>query len=180
MKNLFDDLRDWFVIVLLLIGLLLAWAGGHYRDQAAANAKELKALQGSVQHQNDLAKVKLDELTRQRDAKQTELDNFHKTQEKKDEAAKLEIARLAGELEHRPVRVRIVPQRAQCGSGGGGSQGEAAAGAEAGAGDSSQTYGLLPESNSRRLGAVIAEAETINAAYASCRAQLLKLEGMTQ
>lgn len=179
MKNLFDDLRDWFVIVLLLIGLLLAWAGGHYRDLAATNAKELTALQGQVQHQNDLAKLKLDEMTRQRDAKQSELDDFHKTQEKKDEAAKLEIARLAGELEHRPVRVRIVAQPAQCGPGGGGSQGGAAAGTEAGEGDTTQTYGLLPESNSRRLGAVITEAETVNAAYASCRAQLLKLEGMT-
>ena len=180
MKNLLDDLRDWFVIVLLLLGFFLAWAGGHYRDLAATNAKELAALQGRVQHQNDLAKLKLDEMTRQRDAKQTELDDFHKTQEKKDEAAKLEIARLAGELEHRPVRVRIVAQPAQCGAGGGSAQGGVAAGTEAGEGDPAQTYGLLPESNSRRLGAVIAEAETVNAAYASCRAQLLKLEGVTQ
>ena len=180
MKNLLDDLRDWFVIVLLLVGFILAWAGGHYRDLAATSAKELAALQGRVQHQNDLAKLKLDEMTRQRDAKQTELDNFHKTQEKKDEAAKLEIARLAGELEHRPVRVRIVAQPAQCGAGGGSAQGGVAAGTEAGEGDPAQTYGLLPESNSRRLGAVIAEAETVNAAYASCRAQLLKLEGVTQ
>ncbi|MEG2046096.1 MAG: hypothetical protein RR100_04535, partial [Comamonas sp.] len=113
-------------------------------------------------------------------AKQTELNDFQKTQEKKDEAATLEITRLAGELEHRPVRVRIVTQPAQCGSGGGGTQGDAAASAEAGAGNPAQAYGLLPESNSRRLGAVIAEAETVNAAYASCRAQLFKLEGVTQ
>ncbi|MEG0936557.1 MAG: hypothetical protein RSE32_08045 [Comamonas sp.] len=180
MKNLLDDLRDWFVIVLLLLGFFLAWGAGHYRDLAAANAKELKTLQGQVQHQADLAKLKLDEITRQRDAKQTELNDFQKTQEKKDEAATLEITRLAGELEHRPVRVRIVTQPAQCGSGGGGTQGDAAASAEAGAGNPAQAYGLLPESNSRRLGAVIAEAETVNAAYASCRAQLFKLEGVTQ
>ena len=180
MKNLFDDLRDWLVIVLLLVGFFLAWAAGHYRDLAATNAKELTTLQDQVKHQNDLAKLKLDEMTRLRDVKQTELNDFQKTQEKKDEAAKLEIARLAGELEHRPVRVRIVAQPAQCGPGGRGTPGDAAAGTEAGAGDPAQTYGLLPERNSQRLGAVIGEAETINAAYASCRAQLFKLEGVTQ
>ena len=51
MKNLLDDLRDWFVIVLLLLGFFLAWGAGHYRDLAVANAKELKTLQGQVQHQ---------------------------------------------------------------------------------------------------------------------------------
>lgn len=144
-----------------------------YRDQAIDAQTQLRDLRARLARQQSEAATRLAELTHQRDAKQAELDTQHQQQEIADAAAQQEIARLAGELERSSVRVRIAPQPGTCGARSASASGDAAATAGAGAADAAQTYGLLPAANSRRLGAVIAEAETINAAYASCRARLL-------
>jgi len=173
MKRLLAALQPWGVVTLTLLPLALSFATFHYRDQVKARDVQLERLSADVERQNADAAQTLATLTEQRDTAQAALDAAYQQQEVADAAAQQEIDRLRGDLEQRPVRVRIVPQSAACGPGGGGAAGDAPAAADAGAADVAPAYGLLPESNTRRLGAVIAEVETLNAAYASCRAQLM-------
>ena len=175
MKDPRDSLINWMLALLLvlLFALVMTLFGiKHFQLKAQVVANELQQLRASVAAQNRTAEATLARLTLERNAAQAQLDQVYQQQEKADDQAVQEIARLTGELEQRPVRVRIVASSAACGAGRGGSEGDRATSAAAGAADATQAYGLLPESNSRRLGAVIAEAETINAAYASCRVAL--------
>ena len=172
MKQFLDSICSWLLALELLLCLVLGLGMQHFKAKAQQVGDELRELQASVQVQNRKAKAELDRLMAERNAAQAQLDQVYQQQEKADDQAVQEIARLTGELEQRPVRVRIVASSTTCGAGSGGPAGDQATAANSGAADDTQTYGLLPESNSRRLGAVIAEAETINAAYASCRAVL--------
>ena len=172
MKQFLDSICSWLLALALLLCLVLGLGMQHFKAKAQKVGDELRELQASVQAQNRTAKAELDRLTAERNAAQAQLDQVYQQQEKADDQAVQEIARLTDELEQRPVRVRIVASSTTCGAGRGGTAGDQATFTTAGAADTTQTYGLLPESNSRRLGAVIAEAETINAAYASCRAVL--------
>lgn len=173
MKRFLAALQPWVVVVLTLLPLALSFATLHYRDQVKARDVELRRLSAAIERQNSEAEQALATLTEQRDTAQAALDAAYQQQEVADAAAQQEIDRLRGDLEQRPVRVRIVPQPAACGPDSGGAAGDAPTAADAGAADVAPAYGLLPESNTRRLGAVIAEVETLNAAYASCRAQLM-------
>ncbi len=159
--------------VALALAALLGGAASHYRTQALAARQELQALRGSIALQNQAARQRLAELQSRRDAAQAALDSAYRTQERNDAAAYDEILRLRGELQRRPVRVRIQPRPpADCGPGGTGAPGDAASGAGPGAPDPAPSHGLLPAGNTARLVAVIQEIETLNAAYASCRASL--------
>jgi len=162
----------WIGAVLVLLVLLLSWGVDHYRAKASAATTALQQLQADVREQNRTAKKTLDRLTAERDQAQADLKQFRHLQERTDEAAKQEIARLGGELERRPWRVRVITTPGACGPGGGGAPGAVAPALNAGAADPAETYGLLPARNSRRLGELSTEAETINAAYRSCRDQL--------
>lgn len=172
MKRLAETFAPWLLALALLLCLALAFGMQRFKRQAEAAATELQQLQAGVAAQNRTAQAELERLTRERNAAQARLDQIYQQQEKADAQAVQEIARLAGELELRPVRVRVVAQRAACGAGGGGTAGHPASAADAGAADAAQAYRLLPAANSARLAAVIAEIETLNAAYASCRAAL--------
>lgn len=129
-------------------------------------------LASSVKVSNRLATEKLAALTKDRDKKQAELDRLAVEQERQDEEAQNEINRLAGELDSRPVRVRIVPEAGECGSS---SEGGDTEGSENRERNSGPTYGILPEENSRRLGEALTEIETLSAAYASCRSRLFSV-----
>lgn len=163
----------WAVATLLLLCLALAWATDHYRNQVMARDVQLERLSADIERQNADAEQTLATLTAQRDTAQTALDAAYQLQEVADAAAQQEIDRLRGDLEQRPIRVRLVPQPAACGPGGGSAAGDTTTTADAGAADVAPAYGLLPASNSRRIAGVIAEVETLNAAYTSCRAQLM-------
>lgn len=156
----------------ILGGLLLAAlaAAAVYGNLYCTAHKELSSLRAEIARQNREAEEKLAQLTQERDDKQARLNQLAREQESKDAEAQNEIDRLAGELADRPVRVRIVTEAGPCsgGAGGGG-----AASADASAGDTSKTYGLLPEVNSRRLAGALKEVETLSAAYRSCRARLI-------
>lgn len=173
MTRFLEALQTAVLAVALLLCLALGLSMVHYRTQARVATAALTRLQADVSAQNTTAKAELARVTAERDTAQAKLDAKHQHQEKTDAAELQEIARLRGELERRPVRVRIVAQPAACGPGSGGAAGEAPASADAGAADTAQAYGLLPEGNSARLGAVIQEIETLNAAYASCRTTLI-------
>ena len=172
MKTFFDSIVYWLLTAAVALVLVLAWSTDHYRAKERAVHKDLTQLQKEVGEQNRTAQAMLARLTVERDTAQAVLKRQREEQEKTDATNLSEIARLGDELKHRPVRVRLVPGSTTCGAGGGGPQGAAATTNTSGAADPTEAYGLLPAGNSARLGVVIAEAETINAAYASCRAQL--------
>ena len=172
MKRFLDAIGGWLLALALLLCLVFGLGMQHFKQKAQIAGSALQQLQSSVDTQNRTAKAELDRLTSERNAAQSQLDQIYQQQEKTDVQAVQEIARLTGELEQRPVRVRIVASSTTCGAGSGSASGDQATTAETGAADASQAYGLLPERNSSRLRAVISEAETINAAYASCRAVL--------
>lgn len=163
------ELRQTLFMLIALAVTGLAVFGVGYALGNKAPALKLEELRGQVSRQSAQAKETLDQLTKERDQKQAELDELAKQQEETDNAAKLEIARLADELANRPIRVRVVTASGACSSS---AASDAATCAEAGAGDSASTSRLLPEPNSRRLRAAIAEVETLSAAYSSCRKRL--------
>lgn len=167
-------LEKIIIAPLAVTALGLGLWGQHQSQRARAAQTELAALQAAVAQQNAQAEHTLQTLRRERDAAQARADAAHALQEQTDAQNQSEIARLSGELERRPVRVRIVTRTAECGPGDRRPASDSPARADAGAADASETYGLLPEANSQRLAAVIAEIETVNAAYASCRARLLQ------
>lgn len=165
------ELRQTLFMLIALAVTGLAVFGMGYALGSKAPALKLEELRGQISLQSAQAKETLDQLIKERDQKQVELDELAKRQEETDNAAKLEIARLAGELASRPIRVRVVTASGACS---GSAASDATTSAEAGAGDSASTSGLLPESNSRRLRAAIAEVETLSAAYRSCRSYLVR------
>lgn len=163
------ELRQTLFMLIALAVTGLAVFGMGYALGSKAPALKLEELRGQVSRQSAQAKETLDQLTKERDQKQAELDELAKQQEETDNATKLEIARLADELANRPIRVRVIAASGACG---GSAAGDTALNAEAGAGNDATASGLLPEANSRRLRAAIAEVEALSAAYSSCRKRL--------
>lgn len=162
-------------VIAVLGAALCLWLAGvayFFQTQASTFKYELDNLQALVEQQNAQATERLAVLTAERDAKQAALDEQRRIQEDKDADAKRQIAHLTDELSRRPIRVRVQPAS---GGSGGGSTGPPTGDTHAGSGDGTQTHGLLPEANARRLGEVMAEMEQVNAAYASCRGQLFSL-----
>lgn len=102
-------IKEWIVgaVLALLASALLVSMG--YLAGRASMLREYGELAGQVRQQREQADAKLAELTAQRDMKQAAPNKAAADQERKDNDAQAEIARLAGELRDRPVRVRIVP-----------------------------------------------------------------------
>lgn len=163
------------VLAVLAASLCLLFAGVAYffYTEASRSQEELVTLQVNVRQQQVEAEARLKKLTAERDAKQAALTELQRSQENTDAAAKEQIARLTTELERTPVRVRLKQDTSRGGSGG--TPGPPSANPQAGPGDPAEAYGVLPEGNAQRLREVIAEAELINAAYASCRRQVYGL-----
>lgn len=161
----------------ILVALCLILAGATYlsHKRSSSLSTELATVRAEVALQNEKAELLLADLTAERDAKQATLQALHEAQERKDADAQLEIARLNRELEQRPIRVRYVTTNPS-GPRSGGSTDPPDANPQGSPGDGAETHGVLPEQNARRLREVIAEAEQINAAYASCRAHLFALD----
>lgn len=162
---------------LILLLIVAAVSGGIYLSGYLAGSDSMRdkysLLEARVEAMNQVAADQIARLRVERDIKQAEIERFTAEQEKLDVEAKIEIARLAGELERRPVRVRVQPAR-ECGSG---AEGDAAAGAGAGEEDTGQASGVLPKENTRRLREALSEIETLSAAYNSCKASLINLSG---
>lgn len=165
------ELRQTLFMLIALAVTGLAVFGMGYALGNKAPALKLEELRGQVSRQSAQAKETLDQLTKDRDEKQALLDAQAKQQEENDNAAKLEIARLADELASRPIRVRVIAASGACG---GSAPGDTSTDTETGEGNTNSTSGLLPESNSRRLRAAIEEIETLSAAYRSCRSYLVR------
>ena len=159
------------ILALALACIALGFTSCSYRDRLIEADKRVESQATAIKTQNEEAGALLAQRTAERDAKQATLDRLAADQEKKDEAATNEIARLAGDLRNKPIRVRVVPESRTSGPSGGSAPSDAAGAATAG--DAEPATWVLPEANSRGLGEVIAEVETLSAAYSSCRALLL-------
>lgn len=157
-------------IATLVLMLALAWLVGYQSGKKSAG-KDLARLQGMIEQQAEEAGQTLERLTAERDKEQARLDRLAAEQESKDADAKAEIERLAGELRDRPIRVRYVTAPSGAGSGGAASQAAVSPGDSAG--DATAATGVLPESNTQRLGVALTEVETLSAAYNSCRSVLV-------
>jgi len=158
-------------LVLALVYTVGTFGGGYLAgwESMVAQYSELAA---SVRVSNRLASDKLDALTRDRDKKQADLYRMVAEQEKLDAEAQSEIKRLAGELDGRPVRVRVVTESGECSAS---SEGSGTGSSEDRTGDAGTAYGVLPEKNTRRLRAALTSIETLNAAYRSCRSRLISI-----
>ena len=129
---------------------------------------ELAGLKGKSSQQTEQAEATLLAITKEVEEKEAKRNAQAVLQEEQDNAAKNEIIRLTHELANRPVRVRIITESGACSS--------SSSGAAATNGQDSDRYAtessvLLPESNSKRLRAALADVETLSAAYNSCRAR---------
>lgn len=171
--------------LLVLAATLALWhldsALGTSQAQLAAKTTAFDQLAGAVKQQKAQASAELTELTAQRDAAQTALNDAHRGQEIRDETAKKTIAQQATRLAAlaRAGRLRDPnAASARCGDGGGGAQGDAAASAPAGAGHPAEAGGLLSVQLSGLLQRLTREADAINAAYASCRPDALTIRGL--
>lgn len=95
---------------LILLLIVAAVSGGIYLSGYLAGSDSMRdkysLLEARVEAMNQVAADQIARLRVERDIKQAEIERFTAEQEKLDVEAKIEIARLAGELERRPVRVR--------------------------------------------------------------------------
>lgn len=169
-RKVIDLKNDIAVLLAALVVIGLIYSLGYQSGAGSVNERYSK-LQGKVTQQEEEAAKRLKAMTDKRDAIQAKLDREFLRQEEKDAAAQVEIDRLASELEHRPVRVRIVTSAS--GSCGGSTAAEGAEDPAGGAGHADQAYGLLQPENTKRLRESLIEVEQLNAAYSSCRNTLL-------
>ena len=160
----------WLLMVLVMALLLMAAGNVALGVMYDNTSQALTDLRGDVDSKNQEAEDKLAELTKERDARQAELERQYIEGEVTDAQRVEEIQRLTGELRDRPVRVRYLS--APGGSSGGGADGKAIASAQPGAENPSASSGVLPDANTRRLVAAVDEVEVLSAAYASCRQAL--------
>lgn len=147
------------MLILLMIGYV-------YGSRSAQ--LELAGLKGKISQQTEQAEATLLAITKEVEEKEAKRNAQAVLQEEQDNAAKTEIIRLTGELANRPVRVRIITESRACS---GSSSGAAATNGQDSDRYAAEASGLLPESNSKRLRAALADVETLSAAYNSCRAR---------
>ena len=159
-------------IIAIAVGLIVLTLSGltWYYHGAYRNVSDtLLVLQHDVSEKNREATDKLKALIIERDAKQAKINQLYLEQGEKDEIAQNGIERLNDQLRASTVRVRIESASRCSGSSSIGDQARNAANSAA---NDTETSGVLPESNTRRLADALTEIETLSAAYNSCRAVL--------
>jgi hypothetical protein len=153
----------------------------HERDSAVSEKNVIQAsyeqLAAKVIHQKLEATALLQRLIAERDALQVRINELWKQQEKKDaDNAKLiadQAARLRALLAAAPGGQLRDPNAAGCGRGGAGPEGHASAATGDRPADATQAGGLLSAQLSGLLIRLTGEADGINAAYESARADAL-------
>lgn len=167
------DLKTPVIYVLAVMVMVLGLATWHYRAMAKTAGLALKVQNAAVVATNTAAQRLLEQRTKERDAKQADLDKRAKAQEKTDEEAVTQISADDQRQRSAPVVVRVRDCTRDAGRGGGGAPGGAAAATEARAGDAGPASGILSEEGARRLADALTEIEKMSAAYRSCRADAL-------
>lgn len=167
------DLKTAALYVLAVLVVVLGLATWGYRTQLKATSFALATQSTAIVQQNLVAAALLKTRTAERDAKQAELDKRAAAQEKTDEKAVAQIAADDKLQRGAPVRVRVFNCARDAGSSGGSAPGEAATTAQTGAEDAGAASGVLSKAAAGRLADALSEVETMSAAYASCRAQII-------
>lgn len=159
------------LLSLSLAAIITIWFyASAYKGSYEALQVSFKALEKSIELNNEIADERLQFLTDERDKAQAKINQQSIEREIADNEAIKTIAALNDELNSRPIRVRYITKTAQrdsCPSS------DASADTTDSGGDATETTGLLPESNSRRLRDAVNKVETLSAAYNSCRDTLL-------
>ncbi len=172
------DLRNYLLLALVALAGVLGLSTWHYRALAKTSGLALQVQNAAVVATNRAATQLLEQRTKERDAKQAELDKRHQAQEKTDATAVTQIAADDRRQRAAPVVVRVQHCTSDAGSGGGGAPGATAPGPDAGAADTGAASGVLSEAGSRRLADALTEVETMSGAYASCRADTYSLRAL--
>lgn len=167
------DFRSIALYVCAVLLVVLGLATWHYRALAKTTGLALQVQNAAVVATNTAAQRLLEQRTKERDAKQAELDKRAEAQEKTDEKAVTQIAADDQRQRSAPVVVRVRDCTRDAGSGSGGPAGGAAAAAGAGAEDASSASGVLSKEGARRLADALNEIEKMSAAYSSCRTTLI-------
>lgn len=156
-----------YVILAVFIGVLIGF-GVYYHHAYETQHDAYVILQNDVKTQNEQATAKYKQLLADNEAKQLQIDNQFKKQVTQDDQAKKDISSIVSNVAVSPIRVRYVARASRCNS----DSADSAKTPDAAisATDTSTTDGVLPQLNSERLASAIGEIETLNAAFASCKA----------
>lgn len=172
------------------VALLLSLLGNWYLDSRLESVKKQRdTIQGTynqlvaaVEAQKKAATALLKSLTDKVLEQQKTLNERHRAQEIRDGNNDATIARQAARLralsrDAGGLGLRD-PNAAGCRCGGGGAEGAAPPAAGQGAGGGAQAPGLLSVQLERLLLRLTREADDVNGAYESCRADALNVRGL--
>lgn len=166
-----------FAKVAILLGLLLALMFGvRAIDQRGYNRAKAEATAALKELQRQ-AERELASQTARTIAAEQALHNFKTQQDIQDAKAQATVADLSGrirQLAGQSGRLRD-PNAPGCGGGSGGAAGEAATAPGSGAADPAEAGGLLSAELTGLLQRLTTEADEINLAYTSCRADAYAL-----
>jgi len=171
------DLKTPVIYVLAVLAAVLGLATWHYRALAKTAGLALQIQNAAVVATNTAAQRLLDQRTKERDAKQAELDKRAEAQKETDEKAVTQITADDQRQRSAPVVVRVRNCSRDARSGGRSTPGEAATSAGAGAEDAGAASGVLSKAGAGRLADALKEIETMSAAYSSCRADAYSTRG---
>lgn len=182
--GLFNIVPGW----LYAIGLALALAAGfgeremkeHYKADAIVQKANVTKLSSAIETQKTEAAALLRTLNASVLAQQKTIDAARAAQEKEDATNVQVVADLRQGL-HDALTTRggrlCNPAPAGRWRGGGGAAGQAAAPAGAGAADGTQAGGVLQQDAQGLLERLMNEADAVNVAYASCKADAVVVRG---
>lgn len=167
--------------VIALAAAVLAYGRQQYTAGVERTAEHY---QGAIDRQKAQAAATLADETEKTRLLERALLVATRQQEQKDATHQKTVADLADRLHAAAgplgrLRDPNAP-RAGCWPGGGGTQGAIAAPADAGAANAADAHGLLSVQLSDLLARLLREADDINAAYASCRADAYAVRATAQ
>jgi hypothetical protein len=183
--GLFNIVPGWVYAVALAIALAAGFGERemkqHYKADAIVQKANVTKLSSAIETQKEEAAATLRTLNASVLAQQKTIDAAHAAQEKQD-ASNVQVVAglqqgLRDALDKRGSRL-CNPAPAGRGSGGGGAAGQGAAGAGAGAADGTQTAGVLQPDARGLLERLMREADAVNIAYASCKADSQTVRGL--
>lgn len=162
-----------------LIAAMALGAAGAWWLQGLRYDKLARAHQAAIDRQKIDAAAALAEETDKTRTAEGALREFKDAQEIKDAANAKTSADVAARLRSATAATgRLRDPNAGCGCGGGGATGTTAEGADAGTDHAAEAGGLFSAAATRLLVGLTREADAINDAYASCRADALNLRAI--
>jgi len=164
------------VLALLIAMLACLFFGVKAIDQRGYDRAKAEATAALEAQKREASEVLATEIAKTRAAEES-LRTFKLNQDNKDAQAQNTIAALSGRVRQLagPAGRLRDPNAQGCGGSGSGAQGEAATPAPDRPGDGAEAGGLLSAELTGLLQRLASEADAINTAYASCRADTLQV-----